>query len=79
MSKQSDAKAAQNWRKEPDGCGNCTQFAFDVVTKEYKAFDGLHIWVERKNKRCLLGGFATGDKSTCDLHELKTAPVAEAA
>jgi hypothetical protein len=76
MSKQSKAKAAQNWRKEPDGCGNCRHFIFDVVGKDY---GGPELWIQRKNKRCLIGGFATGDKSTCDRHELKPGNATEAA
>jgi hypothetical protein len=66
MSKQSEAKKAQNYRKELSRCGNCANFSCEVVEKVYEGIMGKQVWEEKKNKRCLIGGFAAAENSVCD-------------
>ncbi|WP_141754976.1 hypothetical protein [Burkholderia plantarii] len=63
MSKQSEAKSLQGWRKKPDTCQGCLRFKFDVVEHIYlgKAYP------EEKNMRCSLGNFKTGKSNTCGM------------
>ena len=70
MSKQKDAKAKQNYRTEPNACGNCQYYQSQYVEKRYDAFDGLHVWDEEKNKKCTLGGFVVKKMAICDQHKL---------
>ena len=67
MSKQSDAKKSQGFRKTPDTCANCVHFTMDVV--EVKVSWERAIFTEEKNKRCGKGGFAVGKNNTCDQHK----------
>jgi hypothetical protein len=68
MSKQSEARAAQNWRKEPDTCARCAHFRFDVETyPDY--WDKNKTWTRDKNLRCGIGGFKTGKSNLCDRFE----------
>lgn len=69
MSKQSEAKALQGWRKTPDTCNRCSHFKSDIIKKNYEAFGGMQTWTEEKNLRCTLGGFKTGKTNTCDRFE----------
>lgn len=71
MSKQSEAKAAQNWKRKPDTCASCAHFMCDVIEKHYEAFNGPQTWTEERNLRCGLGGFKTGKSSTCDRFEAR--------
>ena len=59
MSKQQDAKVAQNYRDKPEWpeCRNCANFSSDVI-------DGF----TEKNMRCSLGGFKVMKLGTCDKH-----------
>lgn len=62
MSKQSEAKAAQGYRKEAACCKTCTNYRSDMVP--------MHRWPEdsyvaEKNRRCSLGGFATQATAHC--------------
>ena len=67
MSKQSEAKTAQNYRKEPNRCGNCAYYKCDTITKVYNR-GGVYetSWTEDKNKRCTIGGFAVSINCVCD-------------
>lgn len=73
MSKQSEAKERQNYRTNPNCCSNCAHYKFDIVEKQYKAFDVLKTWhqTEEKNKRCTFGKFAVKKSAVCDMHKLK--------
>jgi hypothetical protein len=71
MSKVSEAKAAQGWRKKPDTCADCRHFTLDQVEKRYDAWNGPHVWTVEKNLRCSLGGFKTGKTNTCDRFSAK--------
>lgn len=72
MSKQSDAKKAQNYRKELNRCGNCKNFTRDVITRVYNEGRTNQVILEEdKNKRCLKGGFAVMVNSVCDAWEKK--------
>jgi len=64
MSKVSEAKKAQNYKKEKDrpNCGNCSHFTCD---EENRGFGTVY----QRNLRCSFGGFfAVQKKSICDDH-----------
>lgn len=67
MSKQSEAKAAQNYRLVPDTCGNCQHYRSQIVEKVYDQAYGA--WMDEKDKRCTIGGFAVRKTAACDRHE----------
>ncbi|HDR9834674.1 TPA: hypothetical protein QDC51_001438 [Burkholderia multivorans] len=69
MSKVSEAKAAQGWRKKPNTCEGCAHFTMDRVEEQYKAWDGVKTWIREKNLRCSLGGFKTSKTNICDQFE----------
>lgn len=72
MNKQSDAKAAQNWRKESDTCARCSHFKCDIESyPDY--WDKSKTHTKEKNLRCGIGGFKIGKSNTCDLFEPRTA------
>ena len=72
MSKQSEAKLAQGYRKKPYTCSNCKHLQFEFVEKSYKRWDGtVESWEEEKSHRCSVGGFAVGKNSTCNIHAIK--------
>ena len=66
MSKQSEAKIAQNYRKEPNRCGNCAHYKCETVTKTYNNGVYTQSWLEDTNKRCGIGGFAVSVNCVCD-------------
>lgn len=61
MSRQSEAKSAQGWRKNYPCCANCESFTSS--TEEVKTKWGGYL--KEKNKRCNLGNFATGKSNWC--------------
>ncbi|HIE4430019.1 TPA: hypothetical protein ACXM9H_000990 [Burkholderia multivorans] len=67
MSKVSEAKAAQGWRKKPHTCAGCRHFALDRV-EELVEWSNTS-WIREKNLRCSLGGFKTGKSNICDRFE----------
>lgn len=73
MSKQSEAKAAQNYRKTPNTCSNCAHYECKVVEKTYNHWSGMSIWEEQRCKTCSLGGFAVLKTATCDSHSMRDA------
>lgn len=87
MSKQSEAKAEQNYRKTPDTCSNCGNFSSELVPVAWMARSNadneaagykprynlaLRASQNETNLRCTLGGFAVKKTATCDQHVLKT-------
>jgi hypothetical protein len=66
MSKQSEAKERQGFRKKPEWaiCSGCEYFTWDEVHK----YPG---YIQEKNVRCSLGGFKVGKTDTCNMHELR--------
>ena len=62
MSKQSEAKSAQGYRKEAACCKTCKNYSSDMVP--LKRWDGDPYEAE-KNRRCDLGGFATPATAYC--------------
>lgn len=70
MSKQSKAKTEQNYREAPDTCANCGHYESQMVEKTYDAWNGKHVWIEEKGKRCSIGWFAVKKMATCDRHVL---------
>ena len=72
MSKQSEAKQAQGYKKNPDTCTNCKHLQFEVIQKSYERWGGVvDHWKEEKRHRCSVGGFAVGKNSTCNIHTIK--------
>lgn len=69
MSKQSEAKLKQNYNPKPlpRVCMNCENYKSEMI--EYK--NVFSSYVEEKNKRCGIGGFAVKKGGTCDLFEAK--------
>ena len=68
MSKQSEAKAAQGYRKEAACCKTCENFRSDFVPLNRWHGDP---YKDEKNKRCELGGFATQANAHCTLFAWK--------
>jgi hypothetical protein len=71
MSKQSEAKAAQGYvaKAVPRTCANCAKFLSDKVQKTSEWMKTT--WVEEKNLRCGIGGFAVKKNGTCNLYSVK--------
>ncbi|WP_176077464.1 hypothetical protein [Burkholderia dolosa] len=67
MSKVSEAKAAQGWRKKPDTCADCKHFTSE---REVERAWGIE-FIRERNLRCSLGGFKTGKTNTCDRFSAK--------
>ena len=69
MSKQSDAKAIQNYTEKlfVKMCGNCARLRME---KELVSFTGGSIWLE-KGIRCSLGGFKVKKTAVCQDWEAK--------
>lgn len=70
MNKQSEAKAAQNYRKTANTCSNCAHYKSEIV--EFNSS-----WYGKRTKEtgihCSLGGFAVLKTATCDRHILSEA------
>ena len=71
MSKQSEAKEKQGFRKTGNMCSNCNNYTSVRVRKEYTGYGGKQVWYEEREKRCLLGGFAVGKSNVCNHYEIK--------
>ena len=69
MSKQSDAKDRQGFRKSPDTCSNCYHFT-STMTEEKRKYGYGNVTVE-SNLRCSIGGFKVNKMSVCNKHILK--------
>lgn len=68
MSKQSEAKQAQNYmpKASPNYCSNCQFYRSD---KEVKMNNWSKTeWIDEKNMRCGIGGFAIKKQGVCDVH-----------
>ena len=65
MSKQSDAKAIQNYTVKPfvKTCGNCKHFAFEVIVHKGEPY--YPNVTEDRNLRCSLGGFKVKKTALC--------------
>ena len=71
MSKQSDAKAIQNYTEKPfvKMCANCEHFTFDNVFS-HKDWNGKE-YTKEENLRCQKGGFAVKKTAVCQYWEAK--------
>lgn len=69
MSKQSEAKASQNYRRELDQCQDCTKFCVDVIEEKSKWSD--QVYKTEKNMRCGIGGFKVHKTAVCDQFKRK--------
>lgn len=67
MSKQSEAKEAQNYiaKPKPPMCSNCVHYKSEMVENEYH-------YIQEKNMRCGRGGFAIKKTSNCAIHVFDT-------
>lgn len=61
-SKQALAKESQNYRKTQVNCSTCKNYMSDLQKNHY--------WVDERNKRCGIGGFAVMKSAVCDKWEL---------
>ena len=66
MSKKSEAKERQGWRKKGPTCGNCQLFNWKDKTVDYGPAYGLYVL--EINLRCKRGEFKTGKSSWCQCH-----------
>jgi len=64
MSKQSDAKAEQNYTRELKTCSNCKHFTYETEKSGWN-----NSYTIEKNLRCGIGGFKVHKTATCDKHE----------
>jgi hypothetical protein len=69
MSKQSEAKINQGYNDKQiqRTCGNCAKYHSALIVHR-NSFGG---YIQEKNKRCGLGGFAVNKTATCDKWEAK--------
>ncbi len=65
MSKQSEAKLSQGWKRQGPFCGNCQMFTSEVEKRNYGCGEFDH----EINLRCSHGGFKTGKSSWCSSHQ----------
>lgn len=72
MSKQSEAKAAQCYRRELDKCDSCKHFMLDIIKEPSKW--SSQVFVTEKNLRCGIGGFKVHKTAVCDRFERKDQP-----
>lgn len=82
MSKQSEARAAQQYVASPvlPTCGNCANFCSDKklpawMERDKKSYDGTPYTVEahgvETNLRCGIGGFAVKKMGSCTQFKAK--------
>ena len=66
MSKQSDAKAIQNYQEKPfvKTCSNCANYRSEIVRHGYN-WAGAECFRET-NMRCSVGGFAVKKTALCE-------------
>jgi hypothetical protein len=78
MSKQSEAKEAQNYRKQSMSCMNCAQFSSEMVGRKPKwASSPNYVITEEKNLRCGLGDFKVQKTGSCDRFSAKATTTPE--
>lgn len=77
MSKQSEAKASQNYRKQPMCCQRCAHFSSDLTTRHPEWASPGYLVHEEKNIRCNLGGFAVQKTASCDKFSAKSVALQE--
>lgn len=66
MSKQSEAKESQNYRRKPMCCQHCKHFSSDMVDRRPSWASSNYVITEEKNIRCTLGGFKVQKTGVCD-------------
>lgn len=67
MSKQSEAKENQGYRKDAPMCKNCSLFT--SKTEEVKSKWSSQTFQKESEFRCAIGGFKTMKMSWCIFHE----------
>lgn len=67
MSKQSEAKESQRYRRELDKCESCKHFKFDVIEEKSRWSD--QVYRTEKNLRCGIGGFKVHKTAVCAMFE----------
>lgn len=62
MSRQSDAKSRQQYEPKPQPpiCSRCHYYSSEMVPSEWNPE-----YVDERNKRCSLGGFAVKKTASC--------------
>lgn len=66
MSKQSEIKEKQGFRKDAPCCSNCINLAFDK-----KPIEWAPEIMKEVNVRCIIGEFKVGRSNWCKLHKFK--------
>ena len=63
MSKQSEAKAGQGYSESGPTCANCAEYRSEITPHPDV------VWVQEKNLRCAIGGFAIKKRGWCAQHK----------
>jgi hypothetical protein len=71
MSKQSENKDAQGYRKQSMSCQHCKHFSSEFKDRRPTWASSNYVITEEKNIRCNLGGFAVQKTASCDKFERK--------
>jgi len=67
MSKQSEAKETQGWKKKSPTCSQCIFFT-SIEKREVSSYGGTGTFITDTNLRCKRGNFKTGKSSWCIFH-----------
>ena len=66
MSKQSEAKLNQGFKKDSPKCSNCGYFS--SIKTEEKSKWSSHVFIKESELRCKKGGFKIGKSNWCSSH-----------
>jgi hypothetical protein len=73
MSKQSEAKEKQGFRKYSPCCKNCDFFTFK--RENVKSKYGNYEFTKESDLRCAIGNFKVGKSNYCNNHKFKESPI----
>jgi hypothetical protein len=73
MSKQSEAKEAQGYRRSAMSCQHCMHFSSEMVSRNPRWASANYVITEEKNIRCTLGGFKVQKTGSCNKYAAKDA------
>lgn len=74
MSKQSESKEKQGFRKDSPCCKNCDFFTFKTE-KRLMSYFGNEQYTKISNFRCSIGNFKVGKSNYCNNHKFKESPI----
>lgn len=65
--KVDEIKKRQNYRRTLNMCCNCKNYSSLKIERQSQF--GGHIYIDEKNRKCVLGNFAVYKTAVCDLWE----------